>query len=71
MDIHPWTKYELAIARDEERRLRAMAAYRSLRGADPGAIDTVEIRSGRIWLLDRLLRREVSVAGVSPARPTV
>ena len=71
MDIHPWTKYEVAQARHEERLLRAMAAYKAFRGADGGAIDTaVESRSGRIRLLDRLLRREVGIAH-APARPAV
>jgi hypothetical protein len=71
MDIHPWTKYEIAAARDEERLLRAMAAYKALRGADGGAIDpVVESRSGRIRLLDRLLRRDVGAVR-SPARPAV
>jgi len=71
MDIHPWTKYEVAAARDEERRLRAMAAYKALRGADGGAIEgAVESRSSRARLLDRLLRREL--AGTrAPARPAV
>ena len=59
MDIHPWTKYEVAAMRDEERRVRAMSAYRALRGADGGAIEPmVESRSHRVRLLDRLLRRE-------------
>jgi len=71
MDIHPWTKYDVAQARHEERLLRAMAAYKAVRGADGGAIDAaVESRSGRIRLLDRLLRREVGVAH-GPARPAV
>jgi len=71
MDTHPWTKYELAAARNEERLLRAMAAYKSLRGADGGAIESVvESRSGRIRLLDRLLRREVGAVH-TPARPAV
>lgn len=71
MDIHPWTKYEVAAYRDEERRLRAMAAYKALRGADGGAVDAaVESRSSRGRLLDRLLRREL--AGVRmPAKPAV
>ena len=70
MDIHPWTKYDVARGRDEERLLRAMAAYQALRGADGGAIDpAVESRSARIRLLDRLLRREIGV--VRPARPVV
>ena len=72
MDIHPWTKYEVAAARDEERRLRAMAAYRALRGADGGAIEPAgDTRSVRSRLFDRVLRREASVAGVFPSRPTV
>jgi hypothetical protein len=69
MDNHPWTKYEIARARDEERLLCAMAAYKSLRGADGGAIDAaVESRSGRIRLLDRLLRRDVGAVR-TPVRP--
>jgi hypothetical protein len=67
MDIHPWTKYDVARARDEERLLRAMATYRSLRGHDGGAIgSTTEVRSER-RLLDRLLRREVG--NRAPAMP--
>ena len=71
MDVHPWMKYEVAAARDEERLLRAMAAYKALRGADGGAFEpAVESRAGRMRLLDRLLRREIgSVA--APARPAV
>lgn len=71
MDSHPWTKYEVARSRDEERLLRAMAAYKSLRGADGGAIESVvESRCRRSRLLDRLLRREVGAAS-SPVRPAV
>jgi hypothetical protein len=71
MDMHPWTKYEVARAQDEARLLRAMAAYKALRGADGGAIDAaVESRSSRIRLLDRLLRREVGIAH-APVRPAV
>jgi len=29
MDIHPWTKYEIARLRDEERLLRARSAMRA------------------------------------------
>ena len=71
MDIHPWTKYEVAAVRDEERRLRAMAAYHALRGADGGLVDVaVESRSSRGRLLDRLLRREIVGVRV-PAKPAV
>jgi hypothetical protein len=59
MDIHPWTKYDVARARDEERLLRAMATYRSLRGADGGAVDRVAESGRRIRFLDRVLRREL------------
>lgn len=59
MDIHPWTKYDVARARDEERLLRATATYHSLRGRDGGAFDPVlESRSARARLVARLLRRE-------------
>jgi hypothetical protein len=58
MDIHPWTKYDVARARDEERLLRAMTTYRSFRGADGGA-DAVTESGGRTRLLDRVLRREL------------
>jgi len=58
--MHPWTQYDVARGRDEERHLRAMAAYKALRGQDGGAVDLgVESRAGRIRLLDWLLRREV------------
>jgi hypothetical protein len=59
MDVHPWTKYDVARARDEERLLRAMATYRSLRGADGGALDPAVESSAHIRLLHRMLRREV------------
>ena len=71
MAIHPWTKYEIAQAQDEARLLRAMAAYKALRGADGGAVDAaVESQSGRTRLLDRLLRREIGAVR-TPARPVV
>ena len=71
MVMHPWTKYEVARSRDEERHLRAMSAYRALRSKDDATAGLrVESRAGRIRLLDRLLRREVGVARV-PARPAV
>ena len=71
MDMHPWTKYEVAQARDEERLLRAMSAYRALRSRDDATVDLgVESRAGRIRFLDRLLRREIGVAR-APARPAV
>lgn len=57
MDInHPWTKYEMARLRDEERLLRARAAMRAveLRDAEPTVV--VQERE-TISLLDRILRR--------------
>jgi len=60
MEVHAWTKYEIAQARDEERLLRAMDAYRALRGRDGGAEGiAVESRAGRTRFLDRILRREL------------
>ena len=71
MDIHPWVRYEVAAARDDERRLRAMAAYHALRGADGGAVDLgVERRTVRTRLFDRVFRREAGAAGVFRSRPT-
>jgi hypothetical protein len=71
MSMHPWTMYDVARGRDEERHLRAMAAYKALRSRDDVAADlSVESRAGRIRLLDWILRREVGVAQV-PARPAV
>lgn len=62
MDVnHAWTKYELARARDEERLLRAMSAYKALRGRDAGVEGlAVETRAARHRLLDRILRRELT-----------
>ena len=58
MDIHPWTKYEVARLRDEERLLRARDAARAAdlhrRGPE---IEPVEPSS----LLDRIRRRRVSL----------
>jgi hypothetical protein len=68
MDIHPWTKYEIARIRDEERLLRARAAMQSreLRTAQ-------EVETGgvvRTSLLDRLRRREpVAEQASATARP--
>ena len=70
MVMHPWTKYEVARARDDERLVRAMAAYKALRGQDGGAAGLgVESGAGPIRLLDRLRRREVGAtrAAVRPA----
>jgi hypothetical protein len=68
MDIHPWTKYEIARIRDEERLLRARAAMQSreLRAANEVEAGSV-VRSS--WL-DRLRRREpVSEQASATARP--
>jgi hypothetical protein len=67
MDIHPWTKYEIARMRDEERLLRARAAVqaRELRRSDVDDVDA----TARSWL-DRILRRG-AVAGRTPARTRV
>ena len=66
MDIHhPWTKYEIARLRDEERLLRARAAMqvRELRMSDVAEVGGTARASS--WL-DRLRRRD-AVAD----RPTI
>lgn len=71
MESHAWTKYELSRARDEERLLRAMSAYRALRGADGGVEGlAVESRAGRTRLLDRILRREVLATRSAAGQPS-
>ena len=67
MDIHPYTKYEIARARDEERLLRGLAAYHAMRasnGNDAQASVTGEA-GGRLRILDRLRRRTVAATGPS------
>ena len=69
MDIHPWTKYEVAHQRHEERLLRGLAAYDALRGQEESSPEMGPRRLGRIRVLDRLLRRQVEVsAGHASAR---
>jgi hypothetical protein len=72
MTIHPWTMYEIARARDEERLLRGLAAYHALRVRDERSAESVSTTGsgGRLRILDRLRRRDVRVTG-SPARPAV
>jgi hypothetical protein len=60
MDIHPWTKYEIARIRDEERLLRARSAMqvRELRASDADSVGVAA--RGASWLV-RLRRRDVVV----------
>ena len=62
MDIHPWTKYEIAHARHEERVLRGLGAYQALRAREEQAVerDVERDSAGQIRFLDRLLRREAA-----------
>jgi len=66
MDIHPWTKYEIARLRDEERLLRARQAMqaRELRTTDTGDVGLETRSTWFAWLR----RRDVSSQQV-PARP--
>ena len=70
MDIsHPWTKYEIARLRDEERLLRARAAMqvREIRRSD--AIEVGGTARASSWL-DRLRRRDaVAEQATVRARP--
>ena len=57
MDIHhPWTRYEVARLRDEERLLRARAAMQVKEARRSDAIEVGEPASASSWL-DRLRRR--------------
>jgi hypothetical protein len=58
MAIHPWTMYEIARMRDEERLTRARSAMlaREIREAprsDPEAAMRSRGRSGRRWMRSR------------------
>lgn len=58
MTIHPWTNYEIARLRDEERLLRARAATHAaaLRTVDEPQVAPQEESSSR---LARILRRSL------------
>ena len=62
MDInHPWTKYEIARLRDEERLLRARSAMRAIESSHAGDVE----QTGRVQvaesLVDRLRRLGLAV----------
>lgn len=62
MDInHPWTKYEIARLRDEERLLRARSAMRAIESRGAGDVE----QAGRVQvaesLVDRLRRLGLAV----------
>jgi hypothetical protein len=66
--FHPWTKYEIARIRDEERLLRARDAghLRAIRDARGEELEA----DGRTSWLDRLRRREVAMEKpTATARP--
>ena len=67
MDIHPWTKYEVARVRDEERLLRARAAMQARELREPMAGDDFGAEVGSSspfgWL-----RRRRPVADTRSAR---
>jgi len=58
MDIHhPWTRYEVARLRDEERLLRARAAMQVKEVRRSNAIEVGETTAQASSWLDRLRRR--------------
>jgi hypothetical protein len=68
MDInHPWTKYEIARLRDEERLLRARAAMRAVEVREARRVESETDRQPSVSLIDRILRREAVVAKQAPA----
>jgi len=65
MDIHPWTKYEIARIRDEERLLRAREA-RLAREARASSVDD-DVAGQASWF--RWLRRRDVSTQPATARP--
>jgi hypothetical protein len=72
MDVHPWSKYEIAHTRHEERVLRGIAAYNALRAHDVGkdSLDVEKSEVEPIRLLDRLLHRVPSPSARRSAETT-
>jgi len=67
MDNHPWTRYEIARLRDEDRLLRARNSMRARELRDPDAGDVgVGARAGS-WF--GWLRRREPVADQGSVRP--
>jgi hypothetical protein len=68
MDTHPWTKYEVARMRDEERLLRARSAMlvREAREARRSELQSVDRTRATSWL-ERIRRRPGVVADRAPA----
>jgi hypothetical protein len=59
MDInHPWTKYEIARLRDEERLLRARSAMRAVEVREARRSEVRTDSQAAISFLDRILRRD-------------
>jgi hypothetical protein len=59
MDInHPWTKYEIARLRDEERLLRARSAMRAVEVREARRSEVRTDSQAAVSFLDRILRRE-------------
>jgi hypothetical protein len=70
MDLqHPWTKYEVARLRDEERLLRAREAMRAHEVREEQRTDPTAERPHRLGvLLDRVWRHKARTAAAA-ARP--
>ena len=66
MDIHPWTKYEIARIRDEERLLRAREAMLAREARAPSSDEGIE-GAQTSWL--RWLRRRDVSTQQATARP--
>jgi hypothetical protein len=64
MDIHPWTNYEVARLRNEERLMRARDAMRALEARETSPDQpTAEGTHSRGSLLGRVLHRAPAAAG--------
>ncbi len=71
MDIHPWTKYEIARLRDEERLLRARAAMHVAEAREARADEQAEARSRSAFAWIQRMRRHEAASGTAPAGPRV
>lgn len=64
MYVHPLMRHEVARARDEERLVRSLAAYRAMRAQEEQSPQAAVagMSKDRLRILDRLRRRWIGTA---------